>query len=442
MRMQGHGNVPPTKDVLVLKWQTRLVSQLVDLGARVTVLVDRRDPEPPTDVRAGVERIYEIGSFDSLDEIAAVAADLLTAEATFDVVISHQEVTQIAAGYLETLLGVGDDPLYRLSLRDKRLTKQRLNRGGLPVARWASLRSLDDEQGLNDAATRLIAPYVAKPAAGFGTMSTLRLSSASELLDLKNTFHFEPLIRSRQLIVEEFVSGDELQIEMFWSAGELIHFVAFKYHVQRIRMMPLDQHQDGVRLILRDDDPVWYDHLRGLCEMAGRAMSITDGTSQVEAFVDADGTVTISEIAARGGGAWTPALMNQYLGYPLWDLIARCHLRLPIREPRRSHRYLASISIRPSERGQVTGFPSAEDYDALPGVLSWDVVRNIGDRARLHHPSDYYVHVIVGADTPAELQDRCAQAQRTLKVTVEPNPKHQPPDLDPDRIRKDHAHAH
>ena len=418
--MEADPGLGPT--ILVCGWQGELVRSFVHLGARVVALVDRANREPARgDSRLSLcDRVFFISSFDSLEEVGAIAAELLTTGVRITQVVSPKEVSQHCAGYLEALLGVAADPLYRLRLRDKRLMKSTLAAAGIRVARFASVPSPEDTDALAAATRRLRPPYVLKPAAGYGTMSTYECATATDLLDIADTLRLDPQIRSRQLIVEEFVPGEELQIEMFWSAGVLVHLVVFKYHRQRIRMMPLQRsHRDGVRLVLPEEDPDAYAAIETMATRAARAFGITEGTSQIEAFLDADGTLTLSEIAARGGGAWTPALMKEYLGHPLWDLIARCHLDVPVTPPHRTHRYLASISIRPDEPGRVTAFPSREDYEALPGVLSWDRVRNVGDRARLHHPSDYYVHVIVGADTLPELDERCARAQAELFVQVD-----------------------
>lgn len=421
MTTQASRTTDDTACFLVCKWQAQLVSTLTDLGADVIMIVDRseRDNAHADPGWAVCSNTYDISTFDSLEELAAVAADLLVRNIRPSQVISHQEVSQHGAGYLETLLGLRSDPLHRVRLRDKRLMKQQLAAAGFPVARFASVSNVNDGAELHAASVALKPPYIVKPAAGFGTMSTVRLNAQADLITVADRLHIDPQIRSKQLIVEEFINGEELQIEMYWSGGELIHFVAFKYHVQRVSMMPLRRGaRDGVRLIHRDEDHIVYDRLRKMCELAAREMGITDGTSQIEAFLDEDGRLTLSEIAGRGGGAWTPALMNQYLGYPVWDLIGRCHLRIPPRIPHRPNSYLASISIRPDTPGRITTLPSQADYEAQEGVLTWQEVRGVGDVARLHHPSDYYVHVIIGADDLEQLEQRCQAAQDQLTITT------------------------
>lgn len=65
--------------------------------------------------------------------------------------------------------------------------------------------------------------------------------------------------------------------------------------------------------------------------------------------------------------------------------------------------------------------PTDAELPAFPGTLTWRRHRQIGDRARLANPSDWYFSPVLGADTAEELVEACLRAARifTIQTDVE-----------------------
>jgi hypothetical protein len=63
--------------------------------------------------------------------------------------------------------------------------------------------------------------------------------------------------------------------------------------------------------------------------------------------------------------------------------------------------------------------PTDEEFAAFPGMLTWHRRRNVGERARLTGPSDWYLFLVLGADTEDELVDLCVRAARTFTVRTD-----------------------
>ncbi|MGW3959563.1 ATP-grasp domain-containing protein [Amycolatopsis sp. NPDC005003] len=412
----------PDREILLCKWQPELLAALVDLGARVYLVLDRYDRFDETaggPMTARCERVYRIGSFDSLEELAAVAVDLRLRGAAVERVVSQSELSQSGARHLELLLGLGGDPVAHVAHRDKRLMKQRVRAAGVPAARFRSVPDPADGEAIAAARRDLGPRLVVKPAAGFGSMSTVRVGPGDDLAEVIAGFGFDPVLRSRQLIVEEWVTGEELAVDALWAGGRPLSFVVHGYHEPRLNMTDPSS-MDGSRILPREDHQELYDRLLALQLRVNEALGITDHATHMEVFRRPDGELVFSEIANRVGGGWIYGMLGAHYGRSIWRVLAEVilHGTCPAAEPRR--RYVGAVHVRPAHPGTITHFPADAELAAFPGVLGWWSVRKAGDRARLSHPSDFYLHIVLGADTEAELSALCARAVGRFAITTEP----------------------
>jgi len=405
-------------NVVFCKWQPELLSAFLELGADVYLVLDRYDlfqVEPHDGLAARCRKVYRIGSFDSVEELAAVAADLRTGEPAIDLVLSHNELSQLGAGYLELLLGTATEPSNHVSHRDKRLMKQRVRDAGVATARFRSLPDPTDRAAVAAVAKELRMPVIVKPAAGYGAMSTVRADDVAGFTEAVMNLKLEPLLRSRQLIVEEFVVGTELAVDAIWSHGKPLTFVVHQYHEPRLNMNDPTS-LDGSRVYRPDDHPELYGKLRDLHDRVNGALGIRDCATHMEVFVRPDGEIVFSEIAARVGGAWIPGLLSAQLGHSIWHLLAQAALSGTCPLPRPAHRYVAAVHVRPVKPGVISSFPSDSELAAFPGMVSWRQLRHVGERARLNHPSDYYLHIVVGAGSADELEALCRRVAQTFTI--------------------------
>jgi hypothetical protein len=246
-------------------------------------------------------------------------------------------------------------------------------------------------------------------------MSTVRADDPAGFRAVFDHFTFDPLLRSRQLIVEEFVDGEELAVDSIWVDGKAMTFVVHRYHEPRLNMNEPTK-LDGSRVLHPDDHPGLYERVRALHDRVNQALAIRDCATHMELFVRPDGELVFSEIGARIGGAWIPGLLSAQLGHPVWDLLAEATLFGTCQPPKQAYRNVAAVHLRPVRPGVISRFPDDAELATFPGIISWRALRHVGERARLNHPSDYYLHVVLGADSPAELAELCLRAARTFTI--------------------------
>lgn len=188
--------------------------------------------------------------------------------------------------------------------RDKALMKETLRAAGVPVARhrlvaepadaWAFVR----EVGY---------PVVAKPPAGAGARNTERIADDAALTRWLDE---QPPSASRPLLLEEFLQGREHSLETVSIDGRAVWHSLTHYDPTPLEVLEQPWIQWCVVLPREVDDPR-YDDIRAIGERALRALGMDTGVSHCEWFRRADGSVAISEIAARPPGAQITTLISR-----------------------------------------------------------------------------------------------------------------------------------
>ncbi len=409
--------------VVVCKYQPELLVALLDRHAEVCLVldsVDRLYESPDQQLLARCRKVYNISSFDSVSELAAVTVELRSSCPPITRVFNQNELSQFGAGYLQLLLGMADDPLHHVSHRDKRLMKQLVRDAGVPTAEFRSLPDVTDTAAIAEVAGALSAPLIVKPAAGFGSNTTVRVDDVAALGEVAASLTFDTSQRSRQLIVEEYVAGDEVCVDAIWSAEKPLTFVVHRY--LRPRMTVLDNGLDGSVILTPEEHPELHERLRDMHARINPALGIKDGLSHLEVFERPDGDLVFSEIASRAGGGWIQYMIGAYHGHSTWSLVAEAALTGTVPPLERAWPHVGGINIRPKEPGVITSLPTDDQLRAFPGMITWRWYRRrqVGERARLTGHSDWYLFLIFGADTATEVLDRCIQAAHTFTIQTEP----------------------
>ncbi|MFJ9762452.1 ATP-grasp domain-containing protein [Streptomyces erythrochromogenes] len=419
------------KHIVVCKWSPVLTRSLLDSTPNVHVVLDDFDVKfmnPDWDLLAKAARVYRISDFDSNEEVAAVAADLVLRDIKVDHVISWTEFSQFGAGYLEVLLGLSTDPLKHVSFRDKRMMKQRLHRTDVPVAPWMTLPDRSSEPDRQAVREGLRFPVVVKPAAGSGTIGTITVHRPEDLAGSLEGLAPDPELRSVQLIAEERVVGRELHVDALWNGDEPLYFVVSAYYKPRLALVedsaasvPVTEEPiDGSYVLPADDAPELYRRALELHRSVNRAMGITTGATHLEMFERTDGELVFSEIATRLGGAWIGQVLSEYLGYEVHTALASGTVRGTIGQRQPSKPYLGALQLRPATSGRITKMPTEEDMCAFDGVLRAQKLRNVGDDVDLTHPSNWCGFIVLGADSADEYSELARRIVRDLRVEVEP----------------------
>lgn len=189
------------------------------------------------------------------------------------------------------------------NFRDKARMKTLLRGAGLPCARHRLAGSMDDALAFAEATGF---PLVVKPQAGAGAISTFRLDRMSDLLA---ALAGSPPTIDAPVLLEEFVVGEEHSFETVSIDGKAIWHSWTHYHPTPLTVLENPWIQWSVVLPREADDPR-LDDIRTAARRALNVLGMQTGISHMEWFRRRDGTIAISEVAARPPGAQITTLMS------------------------------------------------------------------------------------------------------------------------------------
>jgi len=190
-----------------------------------------------------------------------------------------------------------------LNFRDKDRMKTVLREAGVPCAKHGAARSSAEAHAI---AERLGFPLVAKPPAGAAAANTLRVSSPDELQAYLARM---PPNESRPLLLEEFVVGEEHSFDAVSIGGELVWHSLTHYSPGPLAVLENPWIQWTV-LLPREIDHPRYDDVRRIGAQTLDALGMQTGLSHMEWFRRDDGSLAVSEIAARPPGAQFTTLIS------------------------------------------------------------------------------------------------------------------------------------
>jgi hypothetical protein len=281
------------------------------------------------------------------------------------------EELQVPLAQVREHLGIaGMDAATARNFRDKAQMKSVLRAAGVPCARHRLADSAAVAAGF---AEEVGYPLVVKPPAGSGAKSTFRLDDAD---DLRVWLAAAPPEPGRLALLEEFLTGEEGSYDSVMTGGQVVWDSVSNYLPTPLEVLRNPWIQ-WIVLLPRDIGGPEYDGIRAIAPTALRALGLQSGLTHMEWFRRPDGTVAVSEVAARPPGAQLTSMLCYAHDFDLYSAWAQLMMDGSFVPPERSWS-LGTVYLR----GQGTGHVRAvRGLDGLPPEL-----RSIVIESRLPEP--------------------------------------------------------
>lgn len=189
------------------------------------------------------------------------------------------------------------------NFRDKGRMKTVLREHDVPCARHALATTKDEALAFVRSSGF---PLVAKPPAGAGARNTVRVETTDELESYMRTL---PPTREAPLLLEEFIQGREHSFDSVSLGGRHVFHSISHYYPTPLEVMQAPWIQWCV-LLPRDVSGPEYDDIRAAGTRALDALGMVTGVTHMEWFRRADGSIAVSEVAARPPGAQFTSLIS------------------------------------------------------------------------------------------------------------------------------------
>ncbi len=276
------------------------------------------------------------------------------------------EQLQVPLGQVREHLGIpGMDAATAHNFRDKAQMKSVLRAAGVPCARY---RLADSAAAAADFAAQTGYPLVVKPPAGAGAKSTFRIDDAE---DLRVWLEAAPPAPDRLAMMEEFLTGEEGSYDSVMIDGLLVWDSISGYQPTPLEVLRNPWIQ-WVVLMPREIGGTEYAGIREVAPVALRALGLRTGFTHMEWFRRPDGSVAVSEVAARPPGGQITSMLCYAHDFDFYRGWARLMVDGSFAPPQR--RWAAGTAFL---RGQGTGHILAvRGLDRLPAEVGSLVVES------------------------------------------------------------------
>jgi len=202
------------------------------------------------------------------------------------------------------------------NFRDKSRMKDVFRRAGIPCARH---RLVGSAGAAREFATTIGYPIVLKPPAGAGARNTFRVDNPEQL---EQCMALVPPAESEPTLLEEFILGEEHSFDAVTVGGRPVWHSLTHYRPGPLEVVREPWIQWTV-LLPREVDHPRYSDIRGVATGALEALGVGTGLSHMEWFRRNDGSIAISEVAARPPGAQFTTLISYAHGIDFYLAWAR-----------------------------------------------------------------------------------------------------------------------
>lgn len=286
-------------------------------GVRFGLVSHEPEEKLPPDLRGHVAGYQSVG--DSLDprELAgalqSLAGRLGPVERLIGTLEELQEpLAEVRAHFKIPGLGVEA----ARNFRDKSRMKDVLWAAGVPCARH---RLCGDAAECRAFAGTIGFPLVVKPPAGAGARNTFRVEDAGQL---EEWLAVSPQRPERAALLEEFITGEEHSFDSITIGGRTLWSSICRYEPTPLEVLRNPWIQWCV-VLPRDISGPDYQAIHEVGPRALAALGMASGMSHMEWFRRRDGSIAISEVAARPPGAQFTTLISYAHDLDLYRAWAR-----------------------------------------------------------------------------------------------------------------------
>ena len=305
----------------------------------------------------------------------------------------------------------GMDSHEAANFRDKKQMKDALRAAGIPCARHHLAESVQDAIG---GAREIGFPLVMKPPAGAGARSTVRVESADEL---SATLRQMPPRPGEPLLLEEFLYGAEHSFDSVTVGGKHLFHSISRYYPTPLEVLEKPWAQWCV-ILPRDVSGAEYAEIHEVGARALDVLGMVTGITHMEWFRREDGSVAISEVAARPPGAQFTSLLSWAHDIDFYKAWGRLMVFEEFDVPEREYA-CGAVFLRAQGHGRIEGVDGLDAIrEELGGLVVDARMPRIGQPTSGTYEGEGYV--IVRHPETSKVEEACKRLLSAVRVRLGP----------------------
>ncbi|NBO71411.1 MAG: ATP-grasp domain-containing protein [Bacteroidetes bacterium] len=302
----------------------------------------------------------------------------------------------------------GVSPEAAINSTNKKRMRDCFLRDKLPSPKFIAV---NDTVDLDKNASNIGYPLVTKPADSAGSRGVTIVETQDQLAEA--FAHAKKYSTSGEVLLEEYMSGDEISVEAFIQNGN-IQILSLSDKIRTPKPFPLD-----TRVIFpsNKDDKIQIE-ARRIAEQAIVSCGIDNAVIHIEMMVTPTGPKLV-EIAARGAGFHVFSnLLSWVCDINTVELLINISLGREVKLTKIKQRG-AVLSFPSAKRGIVKKIENIETIKKTEGIYDAELYIKVGDQINpLKSGSDRIGHIIAfGSDRNSALEI-AENAESLLKIEV------------------------
>jgi len=285
---------------------SRMIEAAASLpGVRLAVITQDPAEKMSREMAQSVTAHWRVNDILDSAQLAWATEELSKRLGGVDRLFGAYEQLQVPLAEVREKLGiVGMRPGVANRFRDKSEMKNVFRANGLPCAKHTLAESADEAVAF---AKMVGYPVVVKPPAGAGSIATFK---ADDEAALRDAVAKSAPRKGYPALIEEFILGDEYSLETISIDGKAVWHSLTHYYPNPLDVVRNKWIQWCV-VSPREVDDAKYDDIRAAGSRALEVLGMETGLSHMEWFRRRDGTIAISEVAARPPGAQITTLNSR-----------------------------------------------------------------------------------------------------------------------------------
>jgi biotin carboxylase len=307
-----------------------------------------------------VESVFDIA------QLLPAAKGLKERQGAIHRIIGAVEQVQVPVAQVREELDIeGMDVETMLNFRDKSRMKDLLRAAGLPCAKHSL--AADVAEALHFAEEAGL-PLVVKPPDGAAAQSTFKVNSIDELAAVLSQGPPSP---EKPLLLEEFITGTEHSFDAYSRNGQHLFYTISNYYPTPLEVLQEPWIQWQV-VLPREVEAPEYDDIRAAAFRTLDVLGMQTAMSHMEWFRRKDGSIAISEVAARPPGAQFTTLISRANDFDSITAWARLMIFGEFTPPTRQYAAGAAY-LRGQGQGKVISVSGLDAVNREIGHLFTDV---------------------------------------------------------------------
>lgn len=391
----------------------RFVRGVTEVPEATVSLITQESPDRvPEDIRSELTTVMQVADALGPAALATAVRELASRYGKPHRIFAALEQIQVPLAQVRAMLGIpGMNVETAENFRDKSRMKTVLRNAGVPCARHRLVGSLE---AAREFVQTVGFPVVVKPPAGAGARNTFRLEDDTQLGEYLVRYEPDP---ENPTLFEEFMTGQEHSFDSVFVRGRPVWYSITKYFPTPLEVMENPWIQWVVVLPREIEGPEYAD-IRETAAAAHHALGMGTGMTHLEWFRRPDGSVAISEVAARPPGAQFTTLISYAHDLDFYKAWPRIMVLDEFDPPVRRHAVGAAF-LRGQGKGKVHAIHGIDEVKREVGSLV--VEARLPRRGQAPSPSyegDGYV--IVRHPETSVVESALAHVVRTIRVELAP----------------------